>query len=108
MSSGKAMGLLGLALRAGQAVLGSDACRLLIRSGRCGLILLDGDTAENTRKKYEAVHESTGVPVSILPAGMIETATGKDNRVMALRKGAFAEQLKALLAPDERLDTQQD
>ena len=79
MNETKLKGMLGLALRARQASLGMDACRIMIRSGKCGIMLLDGETGPNSRKKAQDMCSQTGVPVMILPAGMIAEATGKDN-----------------------------
>ncbi len=84
-------GFLGLALRSRQAVLGTDACRILVRSGNCGVILLDEAAGVNTRKKTEDLCKRSGVPVIRIPEGTIEGATGKENMVMAVRKGSFAE-----------------
>ena len=47
MNETKLKGMLGLALRARQASLGMDACRILIRSGKCGIMLLDGETGRH-------------------------------------------------------------
>lgn len=93
MNEQKLAGMLGLTVRAGQASAGMDACRILIKSGNCGVLLIDGATRDNTRKKSEDLCRQTGTPVAVLPPGTIERATGKDNRVLAIRKGSFAEQI---------------
>ncbi len=95
MNEQRAKGMLGLAVRAREACFGDDACRKLVSDGKCGMILLDGETGPNTRKKYEELCERTGIPLMILPRGLMAEATGRDNRVAALRKGAFAEQMAA-------------
>lgn len=92
MTEERMKGLLGLALRARQASVGQDACSIMIRSGKCGVLLVDGEAADNTRRKYEDLCRKTGTPVKVLPAGMIEKATGRTNMAIALQKGAFAEQ----------------
>ena len=93
MNEQKLAGMLGLTIRAGQASAGMDACRILIRSGECGVLLIDSGTADNTRKKAEEMCERTGTPRRILPEGLIEAATGKSNMILGLRKGSFAEQI---------------
>ena len=93
MNEQKLAGMLGLAVRAGKASAGMDACRFLIRSGKCGVLLLDGETQENTRNKAEDLCRQTGTPVMMLPPGLIERATGKTNRVLAIQEGSFAEQI---------------
>ena len=89
--------MLGLAVRAREACFGDDACRKLIETGKCGIVLLDEETGPNTRKKYQELCERTGTPLAFLPKGLIEEATGRANRVAALKKGAFAEQMTACL-----------
>ena len=69
----------------------------LQESGKCGIILLDAETGPNTRKKFRDLCERAGVPLGVLPEGLMEEATGKANRVAALKKGAFAEQMAACL-----------
>ena len=93
MNDQKVKGMIGLAVRARQAAAGSDTCRILIRSGECGVLLIDSGTADNTRKKAEEMCERTGTPRRILPEGLIEAATGKSNMILGLRKGSFAEQI---------------
>ena len=97
MNEQRAKGMLGLAVRAREACFGDDTCTRLIESGKCGMILLDGEIGANTRKKYQELCERTSVPLAVLPQGLMEEATGRTNKVAALRKGAFAEQMKACL-----------
>ena len=95
MNTQKVRGMLGLAIRARQAALGMDACRMMIRSGKCGVLLIDGSAGINTRKKAEELCGKTGTPMRVLQEGMIEDATGKSNMVAGLPKGSFAEQVLA-------------
>ena len=95
MNEQKLKGLIGLALRARQAAAGMDAGRMMIRSGKCGVLLLDGETGPNTRKKAEALCAQYRTPMRILPKGMIGSASGRDNMVLALKYGSFAEQILA-------------
>ena len=96
MNEQKLTGMLGLAARAGKVSAGTDACRILIRSGKCGVLLLDGETRDHTRKKAADLCRQTETPMLILPGGMIEKATGKENRVLAIQKSSFAEQILKL------------
>ena len=97
MNEQRATGMLGLAVRAREACFGDDTCSRLIEAGKCGIILLDGETGPNTRKKYQELCGRAGIPLAELPRGLMEEATGRTNKVAALRKGAFAEQMKACL-----------
>ena len=89
--------MLGLAVRTREACFGNEACRKMAESGKCGVVLLDEETGPNTREKYREICGRYGIALVILPQGLIGEATGKTNRVMALRKGAFAEQVTACL-----------
>ena len=42
MDERRMKGLMGLCVRAGQAVFGEDGCRRSVAGGQCGLLLLDG------------------------------------------------------------------
>ena len=97
MNERRAKGMLGLAVRAREACFGDEACRKLIESGKCGIILLDGAAGANTRKKYRELSERAGAALAVMPEGLMEEATGRGNRVAALREGAFAEEMKACL-----------
>ena len=93
MNDSRTAGMLGLAIRAGQAASGMDACRILIRSGKCGVLLLDGDAGPNTRRKADELCRQAEIPMMLLPAGLIEKATGRSNMMIAVRQGSLAEQL---------------
>lgn len=68
----KAMGLLGLAKRAGRVVSGESACKEAIRFGKSYLILLATDVSANTSKSitdscsfYEVPYVITGTKESL-------------------------------------------
>ncbi|MBQ4631440.1 MAG: ribosomal L7Ae/L30e/S12e/Gadd45 family protein [Clostridia bacterium] len=68
----KAMGLLGLAKRAGRVVSGESACKEAIRFGKSYLILLAGDVSVNTSKSitdsckfYDVPYVVTGTKESL-------------------------------------------
>lgn len=99
MNERKLAGMIGLAVRARQAAAGMDACRIMIRAGKCGVLLADGETAPGTREKAEGMARQADIPFRVLPPGMILEATGRDNRVIAVSRGSFAEQIISML-PD--------
>ena len=101
MNAQKMMGILGLAMKARQVSSGTDACRMLIRSGKCGIVLADVKTASNTRKKISGLCQKNGIPIRILPNGMIEEATGRTNMVLGICKSGFSEQIIRLLQEDQ-------
>ena len=97
MDEKRLRGLMGLSVRAGQAVFGEDGCRKAIVNGECGILLTDGDMSENTRKRYESACERNEVRMEVLPAGLLEEATGRPGMAMAVKPGSFAEQMRQCL-----------
>ena len=96
MNNQKLAGLLGFAVKARQAAAGTDACRILIRSGKCGVLLLDEDAGSNTRKKAEDLCRLTETPLTVLTPGLIEQATGKGCMLLGIQKGSFSESILKL------------
>lgn len=101
MDEKKLHGLMGLCVRARQAVFGEDGCLKAIRGGSCGVLLLDGRASEATREKYTAVCRARGVRMQLLPPGMLGDATGKPGVAMAVNRGGLCDQIVRLL-PDDR------
>ena len=93
MDEKRLKGLMGLCVRAGQAVFGEDGCRRNVSEGRCGVLLADGGISPNTRKHYEELCSQTGIRMVILPAGFLGEATGRPGKAMAVRAGNFSEQI---------------
>ena len=91
MNEQKLSGLMGFAIRARQAAMGTDACRILIRGGKCGILLVDGNAGNNTREKAEEICRQSGTPLLMLPPGMIGKATGKECMLLGIQKGSFSE-----------------
>ena len=97
MNEKRLKGILGLCVRAGQAVFGEEGCRKAIASGQSRVLLLDEGASENTRKRYENLCGNAGARLAVLPAGFLNEATGRPGAAMAIREGAFAEQVNGCL-----------
>ena len=97
MDERRMKGLMGLCVRAGQAVFGEDGCRRAVANGQCGILLADGDISESSRKRYEELCERTGTRMELLPSGMLEEATGRPGAAMAVKAGSFSEQMISCL-----------
>ena len=95
----KLRGLMGLCVRARQAVFGEDGCMKTIRAGNCGLLLLDGGASKATQEKYTGVCSHAGTPMELLPEGLLHEATGKPGVAMAILKGGFANQVQQMMKP---------
>ena len=95
----KLRGLMGLCLRARQAVFGEDGCMKTIRGGNCGVLLLDSGASHATRDKYRGVCANANTPMVELPQGLLHEATGKPGMAMAILKGGFASQIQQMMKP---------
>lgn len=92
------LGLLGIAMRAGQVTSGDDMVEREARSGRAALVLLDADASDRTRDKYQSLCKGRGIPLHEVSAGALGKSIGKDNRmIVAVRKGPLAKQMATLL-----------
>ena len=100
----KLRGLMGLCVRARQAVFGEDGCMKTIRAGNCGVLLLDSDASQATRDKYRSVCANANTPLAELPAGLLHEATGKPGMAMAILKGGFANQVQQMMKPTETVN----
>ena len=90
-------GLLGLSVRAGQAMFGQGGCLTWIRSGACALLLLDSEASGNTMDLYRRACREHDVPLGILPCGLLEKATGRPGVAVALKAGGLTDQLLKLV-----------
>ena len=93
----KLRGLMGLCVRARQAVFGEDGCMKTIRAGNCGVLLLDEGASRATQEKYRGVCENASAEMVQLPEGLLHEATGKPGVAMAVLKGGLAAQIKQIL-----------
>ena len=94
----KLRGLMGLCVRARQAVFGEDGCMKTIRAGNCGVLLLDEGASRATQEKYRGVCENAGVEMVQLPDGLLHEATGKPGVAMAVLRGGLANQIRQQLS----------
>ena len=91
-------GFLGLCYRAGQVILGQDACVDAVRGKTAALVLLDEGSSKPSQKRFRNACESHGVPLYGMPAGLIAQALGKDGRMAAaVRPGTMARRLLELV-----------
>lgn len=89
-------GLMGLCVRARQAVFGEDGCMKTIRAGSCGVLLLDSGASRATREKYRGVCANANALLVELPEGLLHEATGKPGVAMAVLNGGFASQIQQM------------
>lgn len=105
-------GFLGLCGRAGQTMLGQDACVAAVRAETAAIVLMDEGSSSASRKRFLDTCRSHRVPLYGVPPGQISQALGKDGRmVVAVKQGKMAQQLFTLLNDETPLagfDTGQD
>ena len=102
MDERRLKGILGLSVRAGQAVFGEDGCRKALQNNAGGVLLLDAEASANTRKRYEELCGRTGHRMALLPAGFLETATGRPGAAMYVKEGSFSTQVIGCLDTDNK------
>ena len=99
-------GLLGLAWRAGGLVAGADKALNQVRQGKAALVLLDVDTAINTRKKLGDSCFNRGIALLEVPRGMIGLAIGKPGiNVVAAHPGGLTEKIQMILTGGDTAPT---
>lgn len=64
------------------------------------MLLLDGRASAATQDKYAGACRHAGVPLALLPAGMLGQATGKPGVAMAVSRGGLCQQIIKLLPQD--------
>ena len=94
----RALGSLGLAMRAGRVQSGADTCDRLIKAGAAYLILIDAGASAASQKAVTDACAHYNVSYRLVPAGELGRAIGKGGRmVAAITDRAFAARLDALL-----------
>jgi len=100
---GNAWGWIGLCARAGQAFSGESGCEQAVRAGQAALVLLDGGASPNLHKKFADACAFRQIALYVLEAGRLGQAIGKPERmVVAVKAGAMADRLRALLDSQEK------
>ncbi len=91
--------LLGLAVRARRAVLGSDSCERAIRQNKACLVIVAEDASPNTVKKFENMCAYRGIELRFYgKKGLIGAYTGKGVRsVAAILDRGFADRFMQLI-----------
>jgi ribosomal protein L7Ae-like RNA K-turn-binding protein len=103
MTDEKLRGIIGLAVRARQIVLGETMTIQAIRSNHAELALLDDSASANAFKKITDACENHAVPLAIVESSFLDGATGKDGRkAAAILKGSLANQALKILSQAEK------
>lgn len=93
----KLAGLIGISVRAGQAIFGEDSCMKALRAGQCAVLVTDAALSPSVKEKYAGVCQRANVPMAELPEGVLDTATGKSAMAAAIRKGSLGDSIRKLI-----------
>ncbi len=89
----RCLSLIGLARRAGQAVVGYEKAREWLKSGRKGMVVAAADGTAGGRAKLAALAD--GPPIAVLRADEMGAAAGRDRAVhIVVSPGRLADSLK--------------
>jgi len=90
----KIAGVIGLAVRARQTVIGEEACVNAIRGRKAAVALLDEGASPNARKRFLDACAHHEVPLVFLPESLLGRAAGKPGRMaLVMIKGGLADQV---------------
>lgn len=93
----RALGLLGLARRAGQAAIGARAARRALEDGAAAVLVQARDAAADGRGKLERLRAAAAprcAAVTVLDRAEMAAGLGRDAAHAALRRGGLAEKFK--------------
>ena len=89
--------MLGIAMRAGALTFGADSVHAEIASGHTGMVLVDADASQNTKKRLRDACAYYGSPLFETQPGRLCLAVGKPGRMCAaVKKGTLCDKLTAL------------
>jgi len=87
----RALGFLGLAMRAGKVHAGEGAALECVRAGEAGVLLLDDGASANTRKRFLDACSFRPCPVAFAEQGALGQSIGRPGRMAAaVEKGPFS------------------
>ncbi len=103
MKQSKGVSLLSLAYKAGAVAGGEDAVEQEIRKGKAALVILAGDAAENTRKKFRNLCTYRNVPLCFYQdKETLGHAIGKEVRAsLAILDSGLADKIREEIEKEE-------
>ena len=106
MIENKISGLIGLAMRAGKVVFGTDACKQEIQKNRVKLLIIAKDAAERTKTNFKYICIEKNIPiVEILEKETISKSIGKDNKVIiGIKDMNFSKEIIKLVNGGEAIE----
>lgn len=104
MKQDKVLSLIGLATKAGKVVSGEFMTEKEVKSGRAALVVVAGDSSENTKKKFRDMCEFYKVPIYFYgDKDTLGHAMGKEFRAsLAILDEGFANGIRKHFATDDK------
>ena len=97
----RALGMLGLCMKAGKVISGEKACLQSIRSGKVYVVLIDASASENAMKSISDACRSHDVNLIHVPEDQLGSAIGKPGRmVVGITDAKLAERVIQLSQAD--------
>lgn len=105
MINKKIGGLLGLAMRAGKIVFGTEACLQDIEKNKVKLILIANDAAARTKMKFNNMGIDKSIPIKeCLTIEEMSKAIGKDNKaVIGIKDVNFSNEIIKIIDGGEAI-----
>ncbi|APU71222.1 50S ribosomal protein L7ae [Companilactobacillus crustorum] len=92
------LNFLGIAVRAGKIISGTELTINGIRNGEVKLVIMASDCSPRTKKDLHNKASYYNVPVvDTVSSGELKTAIGKDRKVMGITDLGFAKRLKEIM-----------
>lgn len=90
----KALNLLGLAMRAGKVITGTETVIADLNKNKVKIVIIASDLHENTLEKVNRASQKNNIPVvNVFNTSELEHAIGKKRRVLGLIDNGFSKAL---------------
>ena len=98
-------GLIGLAMKAGKLVAGTDACLEQMEKKTVKIILVAQDASERTKTKFEQEAKKCNIPIyKVLSIDEISKAMGKNNKaVIGIKEAGFSNKIMDIIRGGEQI-----
>lgn len=105
MVNNKISGLLGLAMKAGKIVFGTEACMQEIQKNKVKLVIIATDSAERTKTNFDIICKEKKIPMfEYLKIEDISKSIGKNNKaVIGIRDTNFSREIKKIIDGGEAI-----
>ncbi len=99
VTTNKVYGLLGLSMKAGKLVFGSESCIDMVKKKKVKLLILSEDSSQRTINNFKILAQEYNIPMYIFGnKENLSKAIGKDNKtVVGIKDNNLANAIKKIL-----------